>query len=85
MSCTKSTTCHRTDLPRVLYELTCVMYGLYGQVQSASKILHVWLGGQNVISSPYGLRLTKKIYRRNREDETDAMEQVLSDSEHFNF
>jgi hypothetical protein len=34
---------------------------------------------------PYGLRLTKKLYHRNQEDEPDAMVLVSSDSEHFHF
>jgi len=32
---------------------------LYGLVQSASNFLHVWLGEQIVISSPYEVHLTK--------------------------
>jgi hypothetical protein len=48
-----------TDRPRMLYGLPRVLYGLYGQVQSASFFLPVWLGEQTSITSPYGLRLRK--------------------------
>jgi hypothetical protein len=85
VSCTESAMCQRMDLPRVLYGLTRVLYGLYGQVQSAFKILLVWLGRQNAISSSYRLCLTKKLYHQNQEDEPDAMVLVSSDSEHFHF
>jgi hypothetical protein len=47
----------RVHVPRVTVRTDTCLYGLYGQVQSASQNLPVWLFGQKAISSSYGLRL----------------------------
>jgi hypothetical protein len=85
---TSPATCRLPGLPRH-------PYGLYSQhatwhctdctVIPPPFFFTVWVFGQNAMSFAYGARLTKQIYGRNQEDETDAMALVSSDSGHFHF